>query len=367
MKIKLILGIVITWFLFTLVSCKKKGCTNPQASNFNAEAEKDNGTCNFDFTHQNLSYGADEIQSMELYLPINHNENTKVVIMVHGGGWVVGYNTTTKVTTFDGRYGWDILNPLLEEGYACAIMKYRTACYKENPLGATFNSTAALDFMMEDIDLAIEKLKNESSLLGISNNHFQLIGESAGGHIVMSYAIRSISDPALKSVVSMFGPTDLDDFEWKNNLRMIDSTYAQGILIDGINYFRTAENNCNLETNKQLGLLAELRSFGDNDTVRISEANPYLQTISTTTISNINKATPMFIQHGNADILVPSSQANLMYSAVTSVYGNSNCQSAEFDCQYKKKIYDNCGHGWTGGGCQKNLIMNDVKKWIMAH
>ena len=367
MKIKLILGLLIVWFTFSILSCKKKGCTNSQASNYNSEAEKDDGSCDFEITHQNISYGVDDIQTMELYLPAQHDENTKVVIMVHGGGWIVGYNETDKVTTFDGRYGWDILNPLLEEGFACAVMKYRTACYKENPSNATFNSTLALDLMMQDIDLAIQKLKNESTNLGISNKHFQLIGESAGGHIVMSYAIRSASDPTLKSVVSMFGPTDLDDFEWKNNLRVIDSTVPQGVLVDGNNYFRTADNFCNLETNKKLHLLAELRSFGDSDTVKVYDINPYLQAISTTTLSNINNNTPIFIQHGANDDLVPVSQADLMFNAVTSVYGNSNCLTSDFNCQYKQKTYDNCGHGWIGAACQKNLIMNDIKKWIKAH
>ena len=39
--------IVITLALFTLalVACKKKGCTNPLATNYQIEAEKDDGSC----------------------------------------------------------------------------------------------------------------------------------------------------------------------------------------------------------------------------------------------------------------------------------------------------------------------------------
>ena len=33
----------------------------------------------------------------------------------------------------------------------------------------------------------------------------------------------------------------------------------------------------------------------------------------------------------------------------------------------KKTIYENCGHGWTGGGCQKSTIMSDIVKWMDAH
>ena len=32
----------------TVVSCKKKGCTDQTANNFDAEAKKDNGTCTYD-------------------------------------------------------------------------------------------------------------------------------------------------------------------------------------------------------------------------------------------------------------------------------------------------------------------------------
>jgi len=34
-------------FVFSLNSCSKKGCTDPDADNFNADAGKDDGTCNF--------------------------------------------------------------------------------------------------------------------------------------------------------------------------------------------------------------------------------------------------------------------------------------------------------------------------------
>ena len=100
----------------------------------------------------------------------------------------------------------------------------------------------------------------------------------------------------------MFGPTALDDSEWKIGLHELDSTYPEGILVDGINYFRTTDNDCELETNKYLSVLTELRSFGDHDTVKVYEINPYLLDISTTTPANIKRATPLFLMHGDLEI-----------------------------------------------------------------
>ena len=349
-------------------SCKKKGCTDPDAVNYNAEAEKDNGSCNYAVTSENYQYGPDPIQQMKLYLPPMHDENTKIVVMVHGGGWVVGYNESTTVTSFSGRYGWNILNPLLDQGYACAVIKYRTACYAEDPASAEFNTEFHLNQMIEDIDLTIDYLKSNSTDLNIGDSHFQLLGESAGGHIVLSYAIQAEADETVKSAVSMFGPTALDDPAWKIGLHELDSLVPEGILVDGINYFRTESNSCELETNKNLSVLTELRSFGDHDTVKVYEENPYLQLISPATIGNIEKETPVFIMQGAEDILVPASQADIMYDAFLEKFPDAEvANDGEFNGTLKKMIYDNCGHGWEGGSCQKNQIMSDIVDWMNAH
>src|SRR6476620_2162236 len=39
----------------------------------------------------NVSYGADPLQSMDVYLPANRTTaGTKALIMIHGGGWSTG-------------------------------------------------------------------------------------------------------------------------------------------------------------------------------------------------------------------------------------------------------------------------------------
>ena len=41
-------------------------------------------------TRMNVSYGADAGQKIDIYLPAGRTTNTKVIVLVHGGGWSGG-------------------------------------------------------------------------------------------------------------------------------------------------------------------------------------------------------------------------------------------------------------------------------------
>ncbi len=94
MKKTLLFTALISLFIITTSSCKKKGCTDPTAINYNENAKKDDGSCTYETvpptTVQRISYGADDRQHFDLYLPGVHDENTKTVLLVHGGAWVLG-------------------------------------------------------------------------------------------------------------------------------------------------------------------------------------------------------------------------------------------------------------------------------------
>ena len=38
----------------------------------------------------NVSYGSDENQVFDIYLPENRTNNTKILILIHGGSWISG-------------------------------------------------------------------------------------------------------------------------------------------------------------------------------------------------------------------------------------------------------------------------------------
>jgi len=313
----------------------------------------------------NYVYGNNPLQTFKLYKPSNFTQDTEVVILVHGGGWVMGYHPDEKVTTFDGRFGWNLLQPLLDAGYACAVMKYRTACYNTVPTEFQNNTMYYLDQMIEDINLVINFIRDNNVTLNVANNQFHLIGESAGSHIVTAYGINANADPDLKSVVSMFAPTNLDSPEFKQQINSFPLIFATAP-----NYFLKQSDNCQSVTNKQVRILNSLKSFADHSEILIDQPNPFLTEISNTTLDNIQNNIPLFIMQGENDILVPQTQAQEMYDAMQTKFLSPTCIDNSYNCQLKLKIYENCGHGWVNsdtGICNKNQIMNDIVNWINNH
>src|SRR5690242_1320535 len=101
---KLFLGIIRSALLFT--SCQKDQGAGPVP--LSAE------------TKLNIAYGSDPTQNMDIYLPSGRTTaSTKVIILVHGGGWNQGDKSdfTAYVDTLKKRL----------PGYAVFNINYRLA------------------------------------------------------------------------------------------------------------------------------------------------------------------------------------------------------------------------------------------------
>lgn len=51
---------ILALFAFVATSCKRKGCTNPKATNFSSDAKKDDGSCVYDFTDPDFDFTLDD-------------------------------------------------------------------------------------------------------------------------------------------------------------------------------------------------------------------------------------------------------------------------------------------------------------------
>ena len=239
---------ILFFNLFLVVSCSKKQDENLSTDNSFA-AEK---------TLLNISYGANNQQIMDLYLPANRSSTTKTLILVHGGGWTSG-----------DKNDMNSLLQLLKQNlpaYAFANINYRLST----------SSSPALPMQIDDIALAINNLKTNN--YGISNK-FGFVGISAGAHLSMLYGYANNSSNEIKIICSIVGPTNFTDPNYLNN-PVLSNMY---FVVAGQTYA--------------------------NNPAFFQNASPLLKATST--------APPTLLLYGNADPLVPTTQGVDMKNKLT--------------------------------------------------
>ncbi len=129
---------------------------------------------------------------VDVYRRAGERAPEPLVMIIHGGSWTGGT-----------RGDLPALNSYLAaRGYVVASPGYRLAPRFRHPA------------QTEDINAAIDFLKTNAPRLGIDNTKLFLIGRSAGGHLALMSAYTK-HDPAIRGVVSFYGPTD-QKWGWEN-------------------------------------------------------------------------------------------------------------------------------------------------------
>ena len=173
---RLHLSIIVSVFLVATVSCKKK--TTGADATITA------------MSITNVSYGSNAQQNMDVYLPANRGTAaTKVMIMIHGGGWTTGDKAdfAPYVDTIKRRF----------PDYAIFNINYRLSATPNNLFPTQEN----------DVKAAVQFILGKANEYLISNKYV-LLGASAGGHLAMLQAYKnSVVKP--KAVVSFFGISDM--------------------------------------------------------------------------------------------------------------------------------------------------------------
>ncbi len=232
----------------------------------------------------NVSYGDDNSQKYDIYLPANRTKlNTKTFILVHGGSWVSG-----------DKNNMDYLVSMLQLNfpeYAIVNINYRLAS----------TTRPAFPMQINDIEQVIEHLQINSETYQISN-HLGFIGTSAGAHLSMLYSYKFDTSSNVDMVCSIVGPTNFTDTNYINNPNY--SNFATAMqLITGVSY---VDNPAYYE-----------------------ELSPYHVVTNT--------APPTIFFYGGQDELIPTSQGIDMHAKLDEL-GVIN----EFT------LYENEGHGWDG-------------------
>ncbi|RLT94415.1 alpha/beta hydrolase [Ketobacter sp.] len=115
---------------------------------------------------QNLHYGRDAGQSLDIYLPRDSLRGTQMVFL-HGGGWHSGNKA---------EYAY-LGSAMAAYGITCAVVGYRLYPAVRYPL------------FIEDVAHAIAWLRREGPRYGFGAAPLYLMGHSAGAHIACMVAL----------------------------------------------------------------------------------------------------------------------------------------------------------------------------------
>jgi len=202
----------------------------------------------------NISYGADTNQKFDLYLPANRNPSTKVMFLVHGGGWSGG--DKTEMNAFKDIIRQDLPN------MAIVNINYRLADASNSPY----------PMQIDDITAVVNYLENSQNTYSISDD-YGFIGVSAGAHLSLLWSYAFDTNDHVKMVCSIVGPTNFTDHA----------------------YLQT--------TNPNVESLMALYGV-DATTEFLEEVSPYHRVTAS--------APPTILFYGGQDPLVPTTQGTAM-------------------------------------------------------
>ncbi len=240
-------------------------------------AQQVNSTDLRDITFQ-ISPERDSIQ-LDLFLPkVKKFDKIPLVFHIHGGAWVEGDKNFEKQ-----YYMRSLRDSLQKSGYAMISINYRL-----------LNSKVSLNEQLDDAYTALEWVNVNASKYNLDLNNIGIMGESAGAHLALLLAYSTIQDKNIKFnyVIDLFGPTDLNQ---------LFRTDAGGLMRFA---FKTFKPQLYHLRNK---LISEMTLTDiETDKTKVQEV---LRKYSPLTYVDGSVSTPILIQQGNKDSIVPYKQS----------------------------------------------------------
>ena len=235
-------------------------------------------------TIENVAYGTDPKQKMDIYLPPNRSTgSTKLIVVIHGGGWNGG----------DKREFAPYITELQKRlpDYAYANINYRLC-----NLNSGNNRFPSQE---NDVKSAIEFLQKKAADYKISQSTI-LLGASAGAHLALLQSYKSDKSQNVKAVISFFGPSDLIDL-YNNPVNP-----SIPLLLNAVTGSSPTQNRTIYDQSSPINFVTA-------------------------------KSPPTMILHGGRDFLVPEKQSTLLKNKLEA-----------FGVVHQYVYYQNEGHGWRG-------------------
>ncbi len=261
-----------------------------------------------------LSYGEDEAQRVDLYLPKGRTGETGLVLFIHGGAWVAGDKSV---------YTDQAVDVCLSHGVAAATVNYRL-----------LSENVAMADILQDIGAALARIRDAAAAEGIVLSGVLLTGASAGGHLALLYAYSCGGTTPIPpaAVVSYCGPSDLTD----------------------PNFYNGTLGDMPAETMKLLMSYA-LGREASFETVPEGPLAEALREISPVNYVSGNTV-PTVIAHGRKDTVVPYSNAEILDAALTAAGATHVLVS-----------YPNSGHGLGEDRDAARMTRELLKQYIQDY
>lgn len=209
------------------------------------------------------AYGTDSKQKMDIYLPAGRNNTTKVIFLIHGGGWLGGGKS--EMTQFRS-----LIKTKWPEA-AVININYRL----------TSSPVIHHQEIMDDIKAAVNFVTSNKNSFAVSDT-LAMLGASAGAQLALLYTYTQNSNNQVKCVADLYGPCVIDDWSWYNSFSLFAGMAVKDILVK--------YNGTTLEANPTL--------YTANSPYRRVQAN----------------SKPTIIFHGTVDVVVPLYQSQWLNS-----------------------------------------------------
>lgn len=154
-------------------------------------------------TINNITYGPNERNTLDLYKPISASATPRpVMLQIHGGGWMLGYGD---------RQALPLRNKLVEAGWIFVAINYRLSPAHKFPAH------------LVDCKQALHWIKANIAQYGGDPNFVMTTGGSAGGHLCSLLALTDnehvdilqpgfeTADTSVQGCISMYGVYDFVD------------------------------------------------------------------------------------------------------------------------------------------------------------
>ena len=226
---------------------------------------------------------------LDLYVPSHRAGAVPCVIWIHGGAWLTGTRLSPPMEWPAGA----VFQRIVDAGMAVASIDYRHS--REAPFPA----------QLHDAKAAIRYLRRYAAELGLDPERFAGWGESAGGHLVALLGL--VNDPALEGHGRC---------QWRKQrsvghrglLRCLGCGHDAPLrrFAPGLDHRNAAGGQC---------------GAGDRTADRPSAGSPLPADSVRRVLSPVHHVTPtappFLLIHGEKDHVVPFSQSEELYAALT--------------------------------------------------